>query len=406
MPNPNEETHIASNVDSSERFVLLSLIVSSSVVWIPSLLAGILLVDIGETFGHPVGVVGQMFTVSRIVGVGSALILGVLSVRFKHKTLLMLGLLSFVACSLGCSLAPDLNVMLISYSLSGLGMAVVMPMSMTLVGEHFPLERRASVIGYISVSTAIAGIIGGPIIGLIVGYGGWRLAFIVFVLPLSLLGLIAASRWLPSRSYSRASEMSDRGIFGGFRKIFSSRSAAACLIGYALTLASFTAIGAYGPSFLRERFLASTDFVSMLMAGMNLVYSLFSAVSGRLVDKFGRKPMLVSSLIFSSLLIVSYANMGNLWLSAFVILMAYSMAGMVFPVSNSLTLEQVPSFRGTMMSLNAAAENLGMAIGSGVGGMLLLRYDYGSVGMSLGILGLVATLLYQTVVVDPIKTSE
>ena len=54
---------------SSTRLILLSLVVPTSVVWIPSLLPGLLLIDIGETFGQPVGVVGQLFTVTRIVGV-------------------------------------------------------------------------------------------------------------------------------------------------------------------------------------------------------------------------------------------------------------------------------------------------------------------------------------------------
>jgi len=58
---------------SSTRLILLSPVISTSVVWIPSLLAGNLLIDIGETFGQPVGVVGQLFTVTRIVGLARLL---------------------------------------------------------------------------------------------------------------------------------------------------------------------------------------------------------------------------------------------------------------------------------------------------------------------------------------------
>lgn len=383
--------------------LLPSLIVSSSVVWIPSLLAGLLLIDIGQTFGYSVGFVGQMFTVSRIVGVISALVMGVLSIRFKHKSLLMTGLLFFIISALGCSLAKNFNVMLVSYSLSGLGMAIVWPMSMALVGEHIPLQKRVDAIGWINAGAALAGVIGGPIIGFIAGLGGWRLAFLVFVLPVSLLGLLLTAKGMPSLSHSPSSEMSKVDFLRGFKEVFSNRSAIACLVGYTLTLAAFTALGAYGPSFFRQRFLKSTAFVSMIQAGMNLCYALSSVVSGRLVNRFGRKPILVLTLSIASVLVVSFMNLYDLWLSLAIILLAYILAGTVFPASYSLTLEQVPRFRGTMMSINSAAENMGMAIGAGVGGLVLIMYNYEFVGISLGALGVVAALILQLLVTDPTR---
>jgi len=279
-----------------------------------------------------------------------------------------------------------------------------MPMSMAIIGERFPLEERASAIGWISVGTSIFGIIAGPLIGLTLDYGGWRFAFIVFVLPLSLVGLLAALRWLPSQNNVQASEKDDRDFLDGFKEIFSNRSALACLIGYTLSLASMIVLGSYYPSFLRERFLVSAEFVSNVSAIVYVGYSLGSAVCGRLVDRFGRKPLLVSTLLIESLLIVSSTSLHSLWLSLFVLFVAYTLMGVVYPVAISLTLEQVPGFRGPMMSLNSAAGNLGMALGSGVGGMVLLVYGYGLVGISLGALGILGTLIYHTQVIDPTRT--
>lgn len=402
MLNNDEDTIHSESEASKHRRILWSIIVASSVAWIPSLLAGILLIDIADTFGYPIGVVGQIFTVARIVGVFSALLLGVLTVRYKNKTLLIIGLLAFVVFSIGCSLAPSFNTMLITYSLSGLGLAIVMPMSMALVGEHLPMEKRASAIGLISASTSVPGLIVGPLIDVIVGYGGWRLSFIVFTLPLSLFGLLAVSRWLPSGS-SQESERSNVDSFQGFKEIINNRSAFSSLIGYVLALASMAALGSYGPSFLRENFLVSTQFVSTVFALVNIVYSLGSITCGRLVNKFGRKLVLIASLIIESILILISTNTQYLWLTLVVIYIAYMMMGLVYPAAISLTLEQVPEFRGTMMSLNSAAGNLGMALGSAVGGVMLLMYSYGLVGLSLGALGLIGAIIYQTQVKDPTK---
>jgi len=110
-------------------------------------LVSLLLIDIGETFGVSEGVMGQINTLYSIVAVVIALLMGILSLRFKHKSLLLMGLLFIGISALGCLVAPDFNWMLVSYSLSGLGWAMVSPMCVTMIGEHFPLEKRASAVG-------------------------------------------------------------------------------------------------------------------------------------------------------------------------------------------------------------------------------------------------------------------
>jgi len=110
-------------------------------------LVSLLLIDIGETFGVSEGVMGQINTLYSIVAVVIALLMGILSLRFKHKSLLLTGLLFISISALGCLVASDFNWMLVSYSLSGLGWAMVSPMCVTMIGEHFPLEKRASAVG-------------------------------------------------------------------------------------------------------------------------------------------------------------------------------------------------------------------------------------------------------------------
>lgn len=222
-------------------------------------------------------------------------------------------------------------------------------------------------------------------------------------MPLTLLGLFLVQRWLPSSVGEYSLGGSDADFLGGFKAIFSDRSALSCLVGYTLALASMTVLGSYFPSFLRERFLVSTNFVSTLYAGINLLYSLGSAASSRLVDRFNRKPVLIVSLLVGSALIMYSTSSNNLWVAVAIIIVTYALMGVFYPVAISLTLEQIPGYRGTIMALNSAAGNLGMAIGSGIGGMALLMYDYWIVGVSLGALGVLGTLIYQLLVVDPTR---
>jgi hypothetical protein len=65
MINKNKDTIHIDTEAILHRHIIWSLVMASSVAWIPSLLAGILLIDIANTFGYPIGVAGQIFTVAR-----------------------------------------------------------------------------------------------------------------------------------------------------------------------------------------------------------------------------------------------------------------------------------------------------------------------------------------------------
>lgn len=77
--------------------------------------------------------------------------------------------------------------------------------------------------------------------------------------------------------------------------------------------------------------------------------------------------------------------------------------GLRSTASTSLTIEQVPQFRGTMMSMNSASTSMSGVLGSGLGGLALLMYGYQALGPSLGLLGQASGIITYLVVVDPTR---
>jgi len=86
------------------------------------------------------------------------------------------------------------------------------------------------------------------------------------------------------------------------------------------------------------------------------------------------------------------------------VLLGSFFSGLTFSASRSLTLEQVPGFRGTMMSINHAAGAAGSALGSGIGGLALLLFGYEGMAISLGAMGIVSAAIFQLLAMDPTKT--
>jgi predicted MFS family arabinose efflux permease len=91
----------------------------------------------------------------------------------------------------------------------------------------------------------------------------------------------------------------------------------------------------------------------------------------------------------------------SIWLSLALEFTAAWFMGMMASSAVSLTLEQVPRFRGSMMSISSAATSLGSAVGAAVGGMALIWFDYDVLGIILGAMGIIAAIVFNFVTVDP-----
>jgi predicted MFS family arabinose efflux permease len=297
-------------------------------------------------------------------------------------------------------------MMLVAFALSGLGSAMVASMTLTLIGEHLPLQKRPSAIGWVFTGGSLAFIISAPIIGLLAIVGGWRLAFLGIMLPAPLLSFLLVVKGVPSLSQSSQNTTPNETYWKGFKKIFSNRSATVCLISNALGMAAYQALELFGAAFLQINFQISLEFIFIYFSGGATFYILAYQISGRVVNRFGMKPVAIVTSVFASLCIISFMNMPNLWLFLAFVYLSCFFDGIRRTAANSLTLEQVPEYKGSIMSLNSAFFYIGIALGASVGGLILLLWEdyYAGVGLVLGIMSLLIAILFYFVVSDPTST--
>lgn len=383
------------------RLIIPSLLISRALTALPTLVTGLLLIDIGKTFNTPVGVSGQIRTVSSAISILFALSMGFLSIRYKHKPLLVTGLLIYSLSAVTCGLAPNFTTLLGTYALNGLGFALVNPMVNTLIGELLPVEKRTSVIGYTVAAMALFYVTGSLLTSYIAELAGWRWAFMGLVFPVSALSLILALKAIPSIE-SKAT-MGANDVKAGFMAMLSNRSAVACMLGTALGITAWNFYLIYGASFWRQRYQLSTTFVSLAMVFSSLSYISGSLLSGRAVKRIGRKTLVIVSALLIGLATIVATYPPTFWYSYAIGIIASLCAGSMITGFTSLTLEQIPGFRGTMMSVYSAATGLGQLICASFGGFLLLRYGYNVLGIGLGVAGVLSSLVIYAFAVDPTR---
>jgi EmrB/QacA subfamily drug resistance transporter len=109
--------------------------------------------------------------------------------RFGRKRTFQLGVLIFALASLGCALAPTVEVLIAFRIVQAIGGALVVPAALALVLPEFPPEKRAVAIGLSGAVGGLSAAFGPALGGLLVDSFGWRSVFIIN-LPLSVIALV------------------------------------------------------------------------------------------------------------------------------------------------------------------------------------------------------------------------
>lgn len=124
----------SSQVDSNiGKLAILSFALSRGITNLPSLVISLLLIEVGTTFRVPVGIAGQLNTASSILAITFAMVMGVVSLMYNHKTLLAYGLLLYVISASFSYFADTFCLMMTFFSLSGIATAMVTPMINALI---------------------------------------------------------------------------------------------------------------------------------------------------------------------------------------------------------------------------------------------------------------------------------
>ncbi|WP_025135611.1 MFS transporter [Achromobacter sp. DH1f] len=122
------------------------------------------------------------------------LVAGALADRYGAKTIYLAGLGVFTLASLLCGIAPNGDLLIAARMLQGLGAALFMPSSLSLLTHAYEDEHvRNRMLAAWSAIVAVAGAAGPLLGGVLIHQFGWRGIFLIN-LPLGLAGLWLARR--------------------------------------------------------------------------------------------------------------------------------------------------------------------------------------------------------------------
>ncbi|WP_101949160.1 MFS transporter [Mycobacterium sp. 3519A] len=145
------------------------------------------------------GITGAQWTVDAYNVTFAAVLLtaGSLGDKFGRRTLLRIGLATFVAASLMCALAPSLPLLLAARAVQGVGAAVMLPQGLAIAAAAFPdpVERARATAAW-AMAAALSSAVGPVLGGVLTDSLGWRYIFWLNA-PVGVVALLMTYRHLP-----------------------------------------------------------------------------------------------------------------------------------------------------------------------------------------------------------------
>jgi EmrB/QacA subfamily drug resistance transporter len=339
--------------------------------------------------------------------------------RFGRRRVFCVGLSVFTAASAGAALAPTIGVLIAARAVQGAGAAMVMPLSLTLISEAFPADRRGTAIG---IWGGIAGmaVAAGPVVGGAVVQGiSWHWIFWLNV-PIG-LALIPLSASRLSESFGPRPRLDVAGLVlagAGFFAITwalvrantvgwaSAEVIGSLVVGGALValfvwweqrvstpmlslamfrqrsfssangVSFFMYAGLFGALFLMSQFFQSAQHLTPLQAGLRLLAwtaapVVVSPIAGQLADRYGNRPFMAAGMLLQAVGLAWVAAIAKAHLGFAELGLALTVAGvgtsLVFPTVSNEVVASVPGEEvGVASGTNSAIRELGGVFGVAV----------------------------------------
>ncbi len=339
--------------------------------------------------------------------------------RFGRKRMFVIGLSIFTAASAGAALAPSTGLLVAARAIQGTGAAIVTPLTLTLLANAFPTERRGMAIGVWSGISGAAVAIGPLVGGAVVEGISWHWIFWINVpiglalLPLSVRRLSEShgpNRFLDLRGLVLASTGAFGIVFGLVRAQSLGWTAPTVLVsiaGGAVLLALFVAwelrtaepmlpmsffshrafavtnaaslamyFGMFGSIFFLSQFMQNVLGNSPLQAGLKILVwtgatMVVAPIAGIVSERVGSRPFIFAGLALQAGALAILAGSLSTELSYGGMILPFIMAGagmaLVFsPSANALLSVASPERAGQVSGAANAIREIGGVLGVAV----------------------------------------
>lgn len=324
--------------------------------------------SMGKTLGASTGAV-QMSLMAYFIVIGICqLFYGPLSDIVGRKLPIYGGLIIFTVGSIGCALAPSIEILIGFRVIQAFGACAGMVIPRAIVRDLYTGHDATRLMSLLMLTVSISPILA-PLTGsFVIAAFGWRGVFAVLTIAAVLALILAVTQLKETREDHHRADSTWRGAFSAYGLLLRDGEFIGLVLVGALGVASFFVYLGSASFVLINHYGLTPKLFSLCFALNAASFFGFSQLTGMLTQRYGLPPVVRLAAAGFALAMVVLAlvfamGVDNLFALMAPLFIGYGFLGLVIPTTAVLALEHHGAIAGTASALMGALQ---MIIGSAV----------------------------------------
>ncbi|WP_248930363.1 MFS transporter [Paenibacillus hamazuiensis] len=309
--------------------------------------------------------------------------------RFSKYPLILALIGIFIVGNMITAISGSYGLLLVSRVITAVVTGVLIALAMAVASETVPLDKRGPVISIIFTGFTVASVLGVPLGTFIGQWGGWHMSY-WFTTLLGIISLITSLATIPRGLKGARSSLKKQ------LSLFTYPRIVLAFFIPALSIAATYSVYTYLAPLLQDVLLVPAHYISLVFLLYGVVTIFSTLIGGKLAAGGGmgkiRYIFLIQAVILASLYVSSGSLAGGLVSISLMALAVYLMNSTMQLYFIDWADRHVPEARDLASSLTSVSINVGIAMGSALGGFVATNMGLVDLSWSGAIMAVLAAV--------------
>ena len=321
--------------------------------------------------------------------------------KFDRKKLLLFFYIGFIIGTLCCGLAHSYYFLITARIITGLFGGVIGSISMAIVADLFPIQKRGRVMGFMQMGFGASQVLGIPISLYIANAWGWQTPFLMIVVLASIVWLIVLIKLQPVTKH-----LDEKNEKNAIMHLWHTIAQKHYRIGFLST--AILSIGGFmmmpwGSAFAINNLHITQQQLPIIFMVSGVSSLITMPLIGKLSDTIDKFKIFSIASVVMIFMVLIYTNLTPVPFVVIIMFNIFFMVSMMSRMVPAMALTTgLPKMhdRGAFMSINSSLQQIAGGVAAAVGGMIVVQKDkysplehYNTLGIVIAVLSVISIFM-------------